>query len=41
MTSPSASGVTGNRFRHTLVRVMAVQVISLLVLWLAQRHFSP
>lgn len=28
------------RFRTTLVRVMAVQVVTLLVLWLAQRHYT-
>jgi hypothetical protein len=29
-----------NRFRQTLVRVMAVQVATLIALWLLQRHFS-
>ena len=29
------------RFRRTLVRVMTVQVVSLIVLWLVQRHFTP
>lgn len=28
------------RFRATLVRVMAVQVMTLVVLWLAQRHYT-
>jgi hypothetical protein len=28
------------RFRRTLVRVMAVQVVTLLLLWLLQRHYS-
>ena len=28
------------RFRATLVRVMAVQVVTLVVLWLAQRHYT-
>ena len=30
-----------SRFRTNLVRVMAVQVVTLIVLWLLQRHFSP
>ena len=29
------------RFRRNLVRVMSVQIISLIVLWLVQRHFTP
>lgn len=29
----------GARFRRTLVRVMTVQVVSLLLLWLLQRHY--
>jgi hypothetical protein len=29
-----------SRFRRTLASVMAVQVVTLLVLWLLQRHFS-
>jgi hypothetical protein len=28
------------RFRRTLVRVMSVQVVTLLLLWLLQRTFS-
>ena len=28
------------RFRATLVRVMTVQVVTLVVLWLAQRHYT-
>jgi hypothetical protein len=28
------------RFRQNLVRVMTVQVITLILLWLLQRHFS-
>jgi hypothetical protein len=31
---------TPSRFRRNLVRVMAVQVIAVLLLWLLQRHFS-
>ena len=34
-----APGMT-TRFRQNLVRVLAVQVASILVLWLLQRHFS-
>ncbi|MEO7456830.1 MAG: hypothetical protein ABIY52_11255 [Gemmatimonadaceae bacterium] len=29
------------RFRTNLIRVMSVQVISLIALWLVQRHFTP
>jgi hypothetical protein len=29
------------RFRRNLIRVMSVQVISLIALWLVQRHFTP
>ena len=28
------------RFRRNLVRVMSVQVITLIALWLVQQHFS-
>jgi hypothetical protein len=35
------SGESGGRFRRTLFRVMAVQVITLLLLWLVQRTFTP
>ncbi|HET9425963.1 MAG TPA: hypothetical protein VFO55_11365 [Gemmatimonadaceae bacterium] len=28
------------RFRLTLVRVMTVQVVSLILLWLLQRHYA-
>jgi hypothetical protein len=28
------------RFRRTLFRVMAVQVVSLVLLWLLQRHYA-
>jgi hypothetical protein len=28
------------RFRRTLVRVMAVQVVTLVLLWLLQRHYG-
>ena len=36
MTGPDA----GSRFRRTLVRVMAVQVVSLILLWLLQQHYT-
>jgi hypothetical protein len=29
------------RFRRTLVRVVAVQVLTLIALWLLQRAFTP
>ena len=35
-TAPDA----GSRFRQTLVRVMAVQVVCLILLWLLQQHYS-
>ena len=35
-TDPDA----GVRFRKTLVRVMAVQIVSLILLWLLQQHYS-
>lgn len=28
------------RFRRTLLRVMTVQVVSLILLWLLQRHYA-
>lgn len=45
MTKPDESSFTteadaGARFRRTLVRVMTVQVVSLIILWLVQRHYS-
>ena len=30
----------GPRFRKTLVRVMAVQILTLALLWLLQQHYS-
>jgi hypothetical protein len=30
----------GQRFRRTLVRVLAVQVVSLIALWLLQTRFT-
>jgi|PersoiStandDraft_1058852.scaffolds.fasta_scaffold116226_2 hypothetical protein len=35
-TDPNA----GARFRKTLVRVMAVQIVSLVLLWLLQQHYT-
>lgn len=32
--------VSGKRFRLTLIRVMSVQVVTLLLLWLLQSWFS-
>jgi hypothetical protein len=32
---------TRSRFRRTLVRVMSVQIVTLLLLWLLQRTFTP
>jgi hypothetical protein len=39
---PPAPGAADDRarFRSTLVRVMAVQVITLILLWLLQSRFS-
>ena len=37
---PSDDQPGANRFRRTLVRVMTVQVVTLIALWLLQRHFS-
>jgi hypothetical protein len=45
MTTPNGGEYTttpdaGARFRKTLVRVMAVQIVSLILLWLLQQHYS-
>ena len=45
MTNPADSQYTtapdaGARFRRTLVRVMAVQIVSLVLLWLLQQHYT-
>jgi hypothetical protein len=37
MTDPEPSS---SRFRRNLIRVMSVQVVTLLLLWLFQRHFT-
>jgi hypothetical protein len=31
----------GSRFRRTLIRVMSVQVITLVLLWLLQHTYTP
>lgn len=38
MTSDTSA--SGKRFRVTLIRVMSVQVVTLLLLWLLQTWFS-
>ena len=40
-TSPSEAEEGRRRFRRNLVRVMTVQVLALIALWLVQRHFTP
>jgi Mn2+/Fe2+ NRAMP family transporter len=45
MTNPDPSKYTteagsGSRFRKTLIRVMAVQIVSLILLWILQRHYT-
>jgi hypothetical protein len=35
------SAESNARFRRTLVRVMSIQVITLLLLWLLQKTFTP
>ena len=45
MTTPDESSFTteadaGARFRRTLLRVMTVQVVSLVLLWLVQQHYT-
>jgi hypothetical protein len=40
MTEPTEQAPDASRFRQTLVRVMTVQVVTLIALWLLQRHFS-
>ena len=37
---PDDTTAGARRFRQTLVRVMTVQVLALLALWLLQRHFT-
>ena len=38
---PARAASDRARFRRTLVRVMTVQVVTVLLLWLVQRHFTP
>lgn len=42
MTNPAPTGDAAgpSRFRQTLIRVMAVQIATLIALWLFQRHFT-
>jgi len=35
------SNESDGRFRRTLFRVMSVQIITLLLLWLLQKSFTP
>jgi hypothetical protein len=37
---PIKAGDTGRRFRITLVRVIAVQIVTLALLWLLQTTFT-
>lgn len=30
-----------SRFRRTVVRVLGVQIVTLLLLWLLQSHYTP
>jgi hypothetical protein len=41
MSEPTDREHARRRFRQNLVRVMSVQVITLILLWLVQRHFTP
>jgi hypothetical protein len=46
MTQPTSEqesepGDAGKRFRRTLASVMTVQVITLLLLWVLQRAYTP
>jgi len=38
--APESRDAAGRRFRRTLVSVMTVQVVTLLLLWWLQTHFS-
>lgn len=40
MTQPDDDAPDPGRFRRTLVRVMSVQVVTLLLLWLLQYRYS-
>ena len=39
--NPPPDTAAARRFRVNLVRVMTVQVVTLIILWLVQRHFTP
>ncbi|MFI5229849.1 MAG: hypothetical protein ACHQWU_12320 [Gemmatimonadales bacterium] len=39
--TPAARADSRRHFRRTLMSVMGVQVVTLLLLWLFQTHFSP
>ena len=40
MTQPPDDAPDAGRFRRTLVRVLSVQVVTLLLLWLLQHRYS-
>jgi hypothetical protein len=41
MTAPELPNADARaRFRRTLVKVISVQLISIIVLWLVQRHYT-
>ena len=40
MTDPTSSTADAERFRRTLVKVMTMQVVTLLLLWWLQRTFT-
>lgn len=40
MTTPPDDTPDDGRFRRTLIRVLSVQLISLLALWLLQHRYS-
>ena len=40
MTQPPPDDRAAARFRGTLIRVMAVQVVTLILLWLLQSRYS-
>lgn len=37
---PDDAAAGAQQFRRTLVRVMTMQVVALVALWLIQRHFT-
>lgn len=41
MTEPAPDADPRAKFRRNLVRVMSVQVVTLLLLWWLQRTFTP